>query len=507
MRILLVTLLGALPLPRSVGAQASAYVPLDDVSYVYIDALMSRGEMRNLSGMERPYARGGLAAAIDTARVHLTSPVLVSWLDALSSTIAKYDVQANSDSGPAIHARFGGDLYGTAQSSGRRELMLADGRNGFQPGATIRMVMVGGPIAVSIRGLVDNRLKTDPEFSGRKDRKIDGRIEDGYGSAQWKYGEIALGRLARNWGPPMLQGLQIGDYAYTYDQLYGKVGSEAIHISTVLARLDDDTVHAAPHIARYFSVHRLALRHSSWEIGFTESFVYSGPGRGFEPSLSNPFNLYSLSWRNERADGNLAMGADAMWRTSRFGVLSTQVFLDDFQIDKCDTLCSQPSSYGATFSAEGLPVHGDQRGFVSYTRVTNLAYRNKNPSERYTSFNIGLGRGFSDYDEIRAGADLALVKRTPLRLYGAFRRQGAGDYRTPFPPKTAYALTPTFLSGVVMNVTRIGVSGATSFRAFEASTDIGFNHVTNANHVAGRTNSGFEGRMKLSWIPAVHLDF
>ena len=489
------------------SAQASAYVPLDDVSYTFVDALMSRGEMRNLSGLERPYTRGELAAAIDSARARVTSPVLISWLDALSRSISKYEVAPDSDSTANIHARFGGDLYGTGQTSARRELMLSDKRNDVEPGATIRMVMTGGPIAGSIRGLIDNRLKVDPEFSGRKDRKVDGRIEDGYVGGQWKYGEITVGRMARNWGPPQLDGMQLGHYAYTYDQLYGKVGSSAIHISTVLARLEDDSVGTGRQVARYFSVHRLALRHATWEIGLTESYIYSGVGRGFEPALSNPFNLYSLSWRNERADGNLAMGMDAMWRSRRFGILSTQIFLDDLQIDKCDTVCHEPSSYGVTFSAEGLPLHGDHRAFASYTRVTNLAYRTPNPSERYAIFNVGLGRGFSDYDEARVGADLALIKRTPLRLYAAYRRQGQGDYRIAYPPKPAYTTTRGIFSGIVMKVARIGMTAATTFRAFEGSADIGFNHATNADHVLGRSSSAFEGRVKISWIPSFHLDF
>ncbi len=289
---LIIAATAVLFVPRAGSAQASAYVPLDDVSYGFVDALIARGQMKNLSGLERPYTRGELASAIDSARAHVTSRVLLSWLDALASSISKYASSAASDSTGEVHARFGGDLYATAQSSGRRELMLADARHDFEPGATIRMVMGGGPIAGSIRGLIDNRLKTDPEFSGRKDRKVDGRIEDGYFSGQWKYGEIAVGRLARNWGPPALDGLQLGHYAYTYDQLYAKVGSPAIHISTVLARLDDDTTANGTHVARYFSIHRLSLRHASWEIGAMESFLYSGVGRGFEPTLSNPFNLY-----------------------------------------------------------------------------------------------------------------------------------------------------------------------------------------------------------------------
>jgi hypothetical protein len=492
--------------PRA-SAQASAYVPLDDVSYGFVDALMSRGEMKNLSGLERPYTRGEIASGIDSARAHVTSPILISWLDALSRSISKYEVAPDSDSTANIHARFGGDLYGTGQTSARRELMLADKRNDVEPGATIRMVMTGGPIAGSIRGLIDNRLKVDPEFSGRKDRKVDGRIEDGYVGGQWKYGEITFGRIARNWGPPQLDGMQLGHYAYTYDQLYGKVGSRAIHISTVLARLDDDTIIAGPHIARYLSIHRLALRHATWEIGATESFLYTGVGRGFEPSLSNPFNIFALSWRNERADGNLAMGLDGAWRSKRLGIIAAQLFLDDLQIDKCDTVCHEPTSYGATLTIEGFPLSGDHRGFASYTRVSNLAYRTPNVHERYASFNVGLGRGFSDYDEARIGADLALVKSAVFRLYGAYRRQGEGDYRKLFPPKSAYPTTPVMFSGTVMKIARVGLTSSATRKSFELSADLGVNRASNADNVVGRTRSGFEGRVKLSWIPALHADF
>lgn len=38
--------IGLACLPGSGSAQASPYVPLDDVAYVYIDALMARGELR-----------------------------------------------------------------------------------------------------------------------------------------------------------------------------------------------------------------------------------------------------------------------------------------------------------------------------------------------------------------------------------------------------------------------------------------------------------------------------
>ena len=38
---------------------------------------------------------------------------------------------------------------------------------------------------------------------------------------------------------PLGTGLQLGNYAYTYDQIAGTIGTQAIHWSSIIARLDD----------------------------------------------------------------------------------------------------------------------------------------------------------------------------------------------------------------------------------------------------------------------------
>ena len=119
----------------------------------------------------------------------------------------------------------------------------------------------------------------------------------------------------------------------------------------------------------------------------------------------------------------------------------------------------------------------------------------------------GLGRGFSDYDEIKAGLDLAVLPRSPLRLYAAHRRQGEGDYNVPFPDPTQYATTPGIFSGIVMGVTRVGVSGASKWRDVELGGDIGLNHVTNDGHITGATRTAFEGRVKFAIEPRWSVNF
>ena len=493
------------------GAQASAYVPLDDVAYSYIDALVARGVLRDLPALERPYTERAVVSAIDSARAREPGAIVNSYLDALYAAVGKYAVRpGNSDTVAAqtFRARGTGDLYVTAQTSGRRELMLADQANDVRPGGALRLVMAGGPVVGFTRALIDTRLNVDPEFAGRKDRKLAARTEDGYVSGQWKYGELSLGRVGRNWGPPTLYGLMLGNYAYTYDHLYGRIGTDKVHWSTVIARLEDSTVTGAPAIERFLSIHRIAVGWRNWELAGSESYVYAGAGRSFEPSLVNPLNVYALAWRNERQEGNLGLGGEIALTTETKGTFSSQVFIDDLQIDRsCDPACKQPSSYALTLSAEGLPLRGEQRWFGSYTRVSNLAYNNKNPSEKYEIFGVGLGRGFSDYDELRLGLDLALLPRTPLRVYAAHRRQGEGNYNVPYPLPADYGSTPGMFSGVVMGVTRLGVSGASKWRDLEVSGDVGVNHNTNFAHVSGESRTAFEGRLKVAIEPRWSISF
>jgi len=496
--------------PSAARAQASPYIPLDDIAYTYLDALTARGEFKELSMLERPFTERALRVAIDSARTREHGRVVSSYLDALYKAIEKYAVRpGNSDTLAAqtFRARFTGDVYLTAQTSGRRELMLADDRSDARPGGAIRLVMAGGPVVGFVRTLIDSRLNTDPEFAGRKDRKLAARTQDGYLSGQWKYGELSFGRVGRNWGPPTLYGLQLGNYAYTYDHLYGLIGNEKIHWSTVIARLDNLQLPGGPLDQRYFSIHRLTLRRGRWEVAGSESYLYSGVARGFEPSLANPFNIFGLSWRNENQDGNLGLGAEVAYRSGRFGTFSGHLFIDDLQIDRCKPNCREPSSYGLTFAAEGLPLRGDQRWFASYTRVSYLAYRTPTPGETYAVFGVGLGRGFSDYDEVKLGADLAVLQRTPLRLYVAHRRQGEGDYRATYPLPADYATTPGIFGGIIMGVTRVALSGASRWRDIELGGDLGVNRVTNDQHVIGVSRTSFEGRVKFAIEPRWSLSF
>jgi hypothetical protein len=481
------------------------YVPIDDIAYRYADALMARGELRGVSLLERPYTAQQLSAGADTVLSHTHSSIIRSYAIALRAALQRYAVDATgamtSPESPKFIAN--ADVFSTAQTSGQRELMLADTNGSVTGGAGFRLAMVAGPVAAVIHPIIDNRLNNDPDFPGKQDRPIAGRTEDAYVSGQWKYATVFVGRMGRNWGPSSLQGLQLGSAPYTYDHLYTQIGTDRIHMSALATRLDDafqpDAVYA-----RYFYTHRLSVRWRDLEVGASEGYLAYGVGRSYDPALLNPLNLYALSWRNDHVAGNLTIGGTMAVRTSRFGNYSAELLLGNMQIDSCPELtCQEPASYGLSATAEGIPLFGDQRLFASYSRLSGLSYRGKQgPAAQYASLGIGLGQAFTDYDEVKIGADVAAIPYTTLRLYGAFRRQGQGDYHLPFPAPEAYPTTAGFLQGIVEKVARAGLEGGgTIAPGLELTADVGVNHTTNSEHLTGVTQNTFAARARLQWTP------
>jgi hypothetical protein len=486
--------------PRPLGAQGSPYVPLDDVAYAYVDALVARGWLSALSVLERPYTARQIAAALDAEAPAASGRVVAGWRRALRTSLARYVEVGGAERELRVAATVGAQF--TGQSSARRELMLADSVSGGYPGLWTQAFATAGPAVGAWRVVGDGRLKPDPEFAGSKKRKITGRVEDAYVAGQWRLGEIFLGRQGRNWGPSPLVGLQLGPYAYSYDQLYGRLGPDALHLATLLARLDDTGVGPDSLVQRYLALHRVSGRWRRLEAAVAEAVLYGGVGRGFELAYANPLNVFMLAQYNEEKAGNISYGFDLAYRTRSRGIYSGQLLYDDFQIDGCQPDCLEPPSYGVSITAEGVPLAGDQRAFASYTRVSSLAYRTPEPLETYQVFRVGIGRGFSDYDEARLGLDLALVPQATTRVYAAYRRQGEGDYRRPYPSPDQYAATPELLQGVVMRVGRVGLQASGRLGPYlTLGADVGVNRVTNEAHVQGRTRTLFEGRLGIALQP------
>ena len=474
------------------AAQGMGFVPLDHPVMPTVDALIARGALPGLSALERPYTTRELVRAADSALVLDPKGILSRWLHEVRAAVARHGGLAPDS---VLAARISLSPMVTAQTSGARELMLPSGAGGIRPGADVSFGFGSNGLAGTARLRIDQTLKTDPEFVGKRDRAIAARIEDAYLVGTWRFASIAYGRVARNWGPGPLDGLQVGRYADTYDHLFARIGVDRLHMSTIVARLDDMQVGDSV-AQRYFTAHRLTVQWRQLEASATESVVYGGVARGFEPGLANPLSVLSLLQYTERKTLNLAYGVDIAVR-SRFGLVGGQLMLDDFQVDECGENCEEPASTGLTLVMEGLPMGGVARAFASYTRVSNLTYRAPTPWERYTWLDLGLGRGQSDYDEGRVGIELAPPVGGPLRIYLARRRQGEGDYRKPFPVPADYPETPAIFVGVVTTTRRAGMQWSSSGRVSVAA-DVGYHWAHGAGHVRDQRASGVEARLRVS---------
>ncbi len=479
-----------------------AILPLDDIAYTYIDGLQSRGLLRGLPLIERPYSIGAVRAAVVAARRDANDAGTLRWLSAITAAAEKYAPGVTAADSGVLTASVAG--YGVAQSSGTRDLMQSDRVSTLAPGFTVRSLLQAGPVTAAMRVLGDRRMRVDPEYLGRRDRVISSRTEDAYIGVTSRFASIQAGRTGRSWALPGHLGLMLSNGAYTYDHLALRLGGDRLHLSSVLARLDDERLNNVTDTLaqRYFMAHRLGLTLAGFEAGISESVIYGGIGAGFRPALSNPIAPVFLTQYSDGERANIGFGADALWRAQNGAMLGAQLFVDDFQIDRCE-LCGEPAGIALTLMSDGVPLGGGARAFASYTRVTTLTYRAPDRFERYTSRTVGLGQRNSDFDEVRAGVDVGPWLPAPVRLYVAYRRQGAGDYREPFPAQADRSTWPSIFEGVVVKTLRVAASGALRIGdAVEVTADGGVNHSANDLRVRGATKTRFEGRLRVALEPS-----
>jgi hypothetical protein len=176
------------------------------------------------------------------------------------------------------------------------------------------------------------------------------------------------------------------------------------------------------------------------------------------------------------------------------------VLIDDIQIDKGGGATSgnnEPASYGFTLGAQtGL---GPAAWTLFYTRVANLTYRTPSPPEAVMRRGVGLGRNFSDYDQLTLRGSLLTGPDVLLAPELTLLRQGTGDFRLPYPTVAAYDTTPTFLDGVVMRTVRLALAARVDRGAWSLAGDGGVHIERNADHVSGARRNRWVGSVSFTY--------
>ncbi len=391
-----------------------------------------------------------------------------------------------------ISVRAGGQAY----SHARRELLHPAGPDGVRPYAELGAEAGFGSILLVTRPVVEPRLTYDPDWPGRRDVNVAGRMADAYLSAQFKYGSVFYGQMDRNWGPVGLPGIPLSNYGYERQGLALEIGTRSLRLSALATELQDEVDSLGRTVHRYYFVHRLHAGLSRrLSLALWEGVVLSGADRNFETRYRNPLSLSYLANSIGLGDrGNELLGADVRWQAFGRSTFNAQLALDDFWYQNRQR---NRDRWALTIGAEG-PLFQAAAWHALYTQVSSLALRAFDRSDNFTDAGVGIGRNFSDQDQLSLQVTLPVRSRWLVSPELTLLRQGEGRINDPYPQPDPLGVlsTPALFIGTVERTYRaaVGLSGWTG--PVNVVANAGFHHVVNAGHQDGRTVNRFEGRIQ-----------
>ncbi|MDP3774196.1 MAG: hypothetical protein Q8Q85_08010 [Gemmatimonadales bacterium] len=497
MRVLLVTAFvaaGAAPLAAQV--ESNRYLPMSSWATPYVDHLSRAGVLRGLDPLTRPLRRADVARAIAAVD---TTAVGASALSMLRELAHELD-----DGADTVRWTLDASVGALGASDARRwALRPSADSTGIYPQAGLSASLELPHFALVTHPRIDNRLRFDPDYTGKKDRIVAGRNDEAYLTASWRYADLFFGIMDRNWGSPEVEGLLLSTSPYAFDHLMLRLGPRRLRLELLATQLDPlPLFNTIQPVNRYLSLHRLVVQPSSrFAFSLSEAALYAQTGgipRSFEPWYVNPLNLFLLAQYNDVPTSNALLGADVSWQAGGSVRLFAQLYLDDAQVDEKAQGDKEPNGYGYTLSASGGAGGGAVSWSAFYTRVTNLAYRTPANEEQYTLRGVGIGRSYADYDQATARVTAIAAPRLLVGAELTWLRQGEGDFRVRYPAESLFATTPTLFEGVVERTARVAGQVAWTPRdGASLSAEIGRHFVRNAEHVDGASDGRWVWRVRV----------
>jgi len=476
-------------------AQASPYLPVDDSRLPLLEHLIARGDVEDPSPMIRPFR---FADAIRVLGVADTAPETSAGrlVHALHESLVA-DV-GTERAWWRFEARGGGEAY----TQKRRDPLHLGGPGTENPYLDFGIRAAFGPIVAAGRASVEPSLIGNPDWPNRAQENVTGRLIEGYLSGQFRYGGLTFGQLLHNWGPVGLPGIPLSDVAFERQGLELELGTKTIRLRALASDLRPQQDSLDQSVNRYYFVHRLEAQFTHrLRLAVWESILIQGVGRTLETPFANPLSISVLANDFGIADtgSNTMIGLDASWRVGRRVTVQTQIAIDDFWFNKRN---QKQDRYA--FTLAGYGALGRRLGWrACYTQVSSLAFRTANPQENFTDQGVGIGRNFSDDDQLSASVTIPALRSWLLTPELTFQRQGEGKIDDPYPRPDANGnqITPMFLIGTVEHTYRValGVSGREG--PLDLAANAGFHHVTADQNRLGVTANRFVARIKatLAW--------
>jgi hypothetical protein len=472
--------------PVRATAQASPYIPLDDPRLPLLEHLIARGEVEDPSPMIRPFRRA------DAIRVLAAGDSSTGASSAALIRRLRQELEDPAGNRWRIEVRAGGQAY----SHARRELLHPAGPDGVRPYAELWGEAAFGNLLLVTRPVVEPRLTGDPDWPGRRDVDVAGRMADAYLSAQFRYASVFYGQMDRNWGPVGLPGIPLSGYGYERQGLTLEIGTRNLGLSAMATELQDEIDSLGRTVHRYYFVHRLHAGLSRrLALALWEGVVLAGADRNFETRYRNPLSLSYLANTIGLGDrGNVLLGADVRWQAFGRTTFNAQLAVDDFWYRNRQR---NRDRWALTVGAEG-PLLASAAWHALYTQVSSLALRAFESADNFTDAGVGIGRNFSDQDQLSLRVTLPVRSRWLVSPELTLLRQGQGRINDPYPePDSGGVLpTPALFIGTVERTYRaaVGLSGRTG--PLDLAANAGFHHVVNSGHQEGRTVNRFEGRIQ-----------
>lgn len=464
------------------------YVPIDAWLMPHVEYLQRAGLLPSIDPLTRPIQRGVLVRALEAIdQAGLSEPVSATvglLLDELREHHGSVRWTLEPEAG----------VLGASDAS-RWTLRPSADSTGVYLQGRLTAALETDHFALVTSPYVDNRLKHDPWYRGKKDRFVAGRANPAYALLSLWPADAFFGVADRNWGPAGVDGLLLSPVSYAREHLFLRLGPPRLRIEVLAQQLDTIAPAAGPAPDRWLVAHRLVLLPSDrLAISFDESVLFAS--RGLPWRYLNPLALALLTQYEQPGDANAMLGASVSWRAARTLRLSSQIMIDDIQIDDDVATDNEPPGYAFSVAASGAAM-SSATWSAGYTRVTNLAYRTVRIEEQYTASGVGLARNHSDYDQLQASFEVMPRRGLLAGLQLTLIRQGEGDLRLPYPPVAAYDDSLTFLTGTVERSLHIGANAIwTPSRTVSLSAYAGLIRITNAGHVAGADDSRFVWRLQ-----------
>jgi hypothetical protein len=302
--------------------------------------------------------------------------------------------------------------------------------------------------------------------------------------------------MDRNWGQPDVYGLPISNYGYERQGLALELGTATLRLSALATDMQDEIDSLGQTVHRYYFLHRLQARFSRrLSVAIWEGVVLSGADRNFETRYRNPLSLNYLATTIGLGDrGNVLLGTDIRWRAFGRTTFNVQVALDDFWYQDRER---NRDRWGFTVGAEGA-LGASAAWHALYTQVSSLAFRAFNPHDNFTDAGVGIGRNFSDNDQLTFRVSLPVRDRWLASPELTIMRQGEGRINDPYPEADADGVlpTPALFIGVVEQTYRAAIGLNGGIGPLEVAGEAGFHHVVNDRHQTGVTEDRFVGRVQ-----------